>query len=124
MTSAFSSSVSDLVQQTLLGEAADELGVGLIAYSEDGSYLAANRLACELTGYERQELLALPVGSLTGESAHELAEQTARAGQGSGRGWIRRADGTSIEVDWLAAPTRIASLPAMASLFWPVGSFS
>jgi PAS domain S-box-containing protein len=124
MTSSLSSSISDLVQQTLLGEGADELGVGLIAYSEVGTYLAANREACRLTGYPREELLALPFGTLTGDSALALAEQTASAGRGSGRGPLRRADGTTLDVEWVAVPTRIANLPAMASLFWPADSLS
>jgi PAS domain S-box-containing protein len=124
MTSSLPASVSDLVQQTLLGEAADGLRVGLIAYNEDGVYLAANREACRLTGYEREELLALRFGTLTGDGAQELAEQTANAGRGSGRGTITRADGTALAVEWMAVPTRIAGLPAMASLFWPEGSLS
>jgi PAS domain-containing protein len=124
MTSSLSSSVSDLVQQTLLGEGADELRIGLIAYSEVGAYLAANQEACRLTGYPREELLALPFGALSGDSAVALAEQTATTGGGRGRGPLRRADGTSLDVEWVAVPTRIAKLPAMASLFWPADSLS
>jgi PAS domain S-box-containing protein len=122
MTSSLSASVSDLVQQTLLSEAADALGVGVIVYNEDGAYLAANHEACRLTGYPRQALLELEFGTLSGENARELAQQTASAGRSRGRGALRRADGSSVEVEWVAVPTRVANLPAMASLFWAAGS--
>jgi PAS domain S-box-containing protein len=122
MTSSLSPSVFDLVQQTLLSEALDELRIAVIVYNEDGTYLAANHEACRLTGYAREQLLALEFGTLSGENARELAQQTASAGRGRGAGTLRRADATTIEVEWLAVPTRIANLPAMASLFWPVDS--
>jgi PAS domain S-box-containing protein len=122
MTSALTPAVADLVQQTLLSEAADALRIGMIVYNEDGAYIAANMEACRLTGYARQELLALAFGTLSGETAHALAKETASAGRARGSGPLRRAHGATIEVEWLAVETRVANLPAMASLFWPVGS--
>jgi PAS domain S-box-containing protein len=122
MTSSVPASISDLVQQTLLSEAADSLRIGVIVYNEDGAYLAANHEACRLTGYGRDELLALDFGTLTGEDALRLARETATGDRSRGSSSLHRADGTSIEVEWVAVPTRVANLPAMASLFWPAGS--
>jgi PAS domain S-box-containing protein len=122
MTSAVPASISDLVQQTLLSEAADCLRIGVIVYNEDGAYLAANHEACRLTGYGRDELLALEFGTLTGEDALRLARETAAGGRSRGSSSLHRADGTAVEVEWVTAPTRVANLPAMASLFWAAGS--
>src|SRR4029453_641630 len=47
----------DAVQETLLGEALEHAPVGAIVLDEEGRYLAANREACRLTGYTREELL-------------------------------------------------------------------
>ena len=118
MTSSLSPGLLDLVQHTLLSEVVDELAIGLIVYDEDGKYLAANLAACRLTGYARHELLALPFGSLSDEEGHRRAEETARRGHGRGTGSLRRANGTMLEIEWLAVATRVANLPAMAALFW------
>src|SRR3712207_5492314 len=50
---------ADALQETLLGEALEHAPVGAIVLDESGRYLAANRMACRLTGYRREELLAL-----------------------------------------------------------------
>jgi PAS domain S-box-containing protein len=117
MTSSLSSSVNDLVQQTLLGEVVENMGLALIAWNEVGEYLAANQEACRLTGYTRKQLLGLRFGVLTGASAQELAEAVSRAGELRGRSMLTRADATTVEVEWIAVRSQVAKLPAIASLF-------
>src|SRR3712207_7631307 len=66
--SALSPSHPDLVQETLLGEALEHAPVGAIVLDERGTYIAVNRLACELSGYDREELLAAGAAALTTDS--------------------------------------------------------
>ena len=53
-------SVADpLIQATLLAEALENGPVAIFVLGDDLRYVAVNRLACELLGYEREELLGL-----------------------------------------------------------------
>lgn len=116
MTSSLSGPVVGLVQRALLGEIADTMQLGLLAWDGDGTYLAANEAACRLTGYTRDELLALRVGALGGGVAAATPAQ-----RHAGRATIVRADGGELEVEWVSVAARVATLPAMVSLFWPAG---
>jgi PAS domain-containing protein len=115
MTSASGDSVSALVEQTLLADVADNLRVGLIVWSDEGTYLAANRCACDLTGQTREQLAELGLDALTGTSGDGAMRQLPL----SGRSALTRADGSTLDVDWLIVETRAAHLPALASIFWP-----
>src|SRR3954452_3967273 len=93
----------DLVQVTLLGEALEHLRIAVLVAGEDGSRVAVNQAACELTGYSRAELLALPAAELSGrtEREHERKQlDFARHGRAPGHGPLRRKDGSIVEVEY------------------------
>jgi PAS domain-containing protein len=95
-----------LVQSTLLGELLEHANVGALA-ADSGRYIAANEYACELTGYERSELIGRPVGDLSLQ-------------RGSGVTALRCKDGAEIEVRYRAVEATLSGLPVMLGLFWPV----
>jgi PAS domain-containing protein len=95
-----------LVQTTLLGELLEHADVGALA-SDSGRYIAANKYACEFTGYDRAELLGRPVD--------ELCRQ-----QGGGVIALGCKDGAAIEVGYQVVNATLAGLPIALSLFWPV----
>ena len=101
-----SAASSALVQSTLLGELLEHANVGALA-ADSGRYIAANEYACELTGYERSELIGRPVG--------ELSLQ-----RGSGVSALRCKDGATIDVEYRAVEATLSGLPVMVGLFWPV----
>ena len=95
-----------LVQSTLLGELLEHADVGALA-SDSGRYIAANKHACELTGFARAELIGRPIG--------ELCQQ-----RGSGVIALGRKDGTAIDVSYCVADTNLSGIPVRLGLFWPV----
>ncbi|HEX2292946.1 MAG TPA: PAS domain S-box protein [Gaiellaceae bacterium] len=110
----------DLVQETLLGEAIEHAPVGVIVLDEDGRYLAANRFACELTGYTREELLrggatalAFEPGRVPEVMAH-MAKGTLRVGTSE----LRRKDGTAAACEYRLGATRSGGLPYFVLVFW------
>lgn len=110
----------DAVQETLLGEALEHAPFGAIVLDETGRYLAANRTACRLTGYERRELLARAPGDLAVEPevvGHELEEMAAGL-LARGTTGIRRRDGSVIDVEYRVGATRSGGLPYFVLLFW------
>jgi PAS domain S-box-containing protein len=115
-----SSTEIDPVQETLLGEALEHAPVGALVLDETGRYLAANRMACRLTGYTREELLEKRPSELDADPATvpaRLEEMT--SGQlvhGTSR--ARRKDGTVIEVEFRVGATRSGGLPHYVFVFW------
>ena len=101
-----SAAANALVQSTLLGELLEHANVGALA-ADSGRYIAANECACELTGYDRAELIGRPVG--------ELSLQ-----RGSGVTFLRCKDGEELEVGYHAVDATLSGLPVMLGLFWPV----
>ena len=76
----------DLVQKSLVGEALDTGPVAVFVADDDGKYLAVNAYACELLGYEREELLALRVGDVAvNQGAADDFEALRRLGAPYGR---------------------------------------
>jgi PAS domain S-box-containing protein len=100
-----SAAANALVQSTLLGELLEHANVGVLA-ADSGRYIAANEYACELTGFDRSELL----GRAVGELSHR---------RGSGVMALRCKDGGEIEVCYRAVDASLAGLPVMLGLFWP-----
>jgi PAS domain-containing protein len=93
------------VQSTLLGELLEHAMVGALA-ADSGRYIAANEFACQLTGYERSELIGRPVG--------ELCRQ-----RGSGVIALGCKDGHPIEVSYRVVESELAGIPVTLGLFWP-----
>ena len=110
---------NDPVQVTLLGEGAEYAEIGVIVWNAERRYVAANPKACELVGTTREQLLASTVGS-TNRSAEAKAAIDGILGHVPARGSMSatRPDGTTVELDWLVFPTRVAGLDHIIGLFW------
>jgi PAS domain S-box-containing protein len=95
-----------LVQSTLLGELLEHANVGILAV-DSGRYIAANKFACALTGYDRSELIGRPVAELECERGSEVYAFRSKAGE-------------EIEVSYRAVEASISGIAVMVALFWPV----
>lgn len=111
-----------LVQRTLLGDALDEMEVAAFVFDDDENYVAVNAAACQLTGYGRDELLALRVRDVTARPARALRhlDEVSRGERAGGEATIRRKDGSTVFVSYRAARTRVAGMPFLIGLCWPV----
>lgn len=108
----------DEVQSTILNELLDNAKIGILAVDE-GRYVAANKYACLLTGYEREDLVGRRVGELNPMSG--LPEQFAEVLQGTrqaGEVVIRGKDGNDVKVRYRAIETTFAGLTLLLGLFW------
>jgi PAS domain S-box-containing protein len=103
-----------LVQATLLGEALEGARVAAILFDEDRNCVAVNAHACTLTGYTREELLALPVdiGELEEVAAHR---------RHAGLTELQRKDGSTLGVSYRVIPTNIGGISFFLGIFWPDG---
>ena len=86
---------------------------------EDGRYAAVNRFACELTGYAREELLALDVHQVAVDASDYAPMMSGEKREGTVL--LRRKDGTLVECEWRAGTTEIAGITFYVGLNWPVG---
>jgi PAS domain S-box-containing protein len=111
---------TDVVQETFLGEALEHAPIGAIVLDEAGRYLAANRTACRLTGYERDELLDRGPTDLAAEPDKVPAklEEMAAGGLAYGRTRLRRSDGSLIPIEYRVGATRSGGLPYFVFVFW------
>ena len=110
-----------LVQIGLLGEAVEGAPVVVLVADEHGRYTAANRFACEVLGYEREELLALAVTDVTvgSDVAADYDAFVARRFQ-EGVVEVRRKDGTTVSLRYRAGETTIAGITYYVSVGSPV----
>jgi PAS domain S-box-containing protein len=110
----------DLVQETLLGEALEHGPVGAIVLDEEGRYLAANRLACKLSGYTREELLAGGAAALAFDPARlkKTMELMANGDLHSGVAELKRKDGTAVCCEYRVGETRSGGMPFFVVVFW------
>jgi PAS domain S-box-containing protein len=110
----------DLIQETLLGEALEHAPVGAIVLDEQGGYLAANRMACELSGYSRDELLEGGARALALDPS-SLPTTMARMATGDLKGGVadmKRQDGSVITCEYRVGATRSGGLPFYVIVFW------
>jgi PAS domain S-box-containing protein len=110
----------DLVQETLLGEALEHGPVGAIVLDEEGRYLAANRLACKLSGYTREELLAGGAAALAVDPARlkPTMDLMASGDLHSGVAELKRKDGTVVCCEYRVGETRSGGMPFFVVVFW------
>jgi PAS domain S-box-containing protein len=110
----------DLVQETLLGEAIEHGPFGAIVLDEEGRYLAANRLACKLSGYTREELLAGGAGVLSLEpSGGEVTMHRMTVGDvQAGTAELKRKDGSGLACEYRLGATRSGGMPFFIVVFW------
>jgi PAS domain S-box-containing protein len=106
-----------LIGVTLLGEAIDRLeGVAVFVWNDERRYVAVNEEACRLVGLSRDELIGMPVGTLTPDGGEPQMESLRGRGAVDGAHFITRADGEKVQLSWTTAPTRIAGLPYLVSV--------
>lgn len=120
MPSALLQAEQDVVQETLLGEALEHGPVGALVLDENGTFLAANRMACQLTGYEREELLQKCSPDLAADPAVVPArlQEMASGRLEHGIGKLRCKDGEVIDVQYRVGATRSGGLPYFVFVFW------
>jgi PAS domain-containing protein len=109
----------EAVQQTLLGDASEHAGFGVVVWNAERRYVAANAKACQLLGVTREQLLSGRVGDNnrsadTGGVVDSLISRVPARGAMT----IERQDGGSVEVEWVVFPTTVATLPHMVGLMW------
>ena len=111
----------DLVQKSLVGEALDNGPVAVFVADDDGKYLAVNAYACELLGYDREELLALRVTDVAvNPSAAADFEAIQRQGTHTGRATLRSKDGQELSMHYRAGQTTVGGMPLYIGVCWPV----
>ena len=110
----------DLVQETLLGEALEHGPVGAIVLDEEGRYRAANRLACKLSGYTREELLAGGAAALAVDPAtlKTRMDLMASGDLHSVVAELKRKDGTVVSCEYRVGETRSGGMPFFVVVFW------
>jgi PAS domain S-box-containing protein len=110
----------DALQETFLGEALEHAPIGAIVLDENGRYLAANRTACRLTGYTREELLDRGPRDLAAEPEKMAAklEAMAMGDLENGTTRMRCRDGSSVSVEYRVGATRSGGLPHFVFVFW------
>lgn len=110
----------DAVQETLLGEALEHAPIGAIVLDEHGRYLAANREACRLTGYTREELLQRDAADLAADVSvvPSRLEEMEAGTRVQAVTELRRQDGSLVPVEYRVGATRSGGLPYFVLLFW------
>jgi PAS domain S-box-containing protein len=116
----FAPTEPDVVQETFLGEALEHAPVGALVLDENGRYLAANRMACRLTGYARSELLGLGPEDLSTEPKRvtDKLRQMATGELEHGVTCLRCKDGAAVNVEYRVGATRSGGLPYFVLVFW------
>ena len=106
----------DIVLASLLGDGAEHAEIGLFIYDDDGKYVAINRYAAELLGYDRSELLEHDVGDFTagGIDRNVLLRLERREGVRV----VQRKDGTKETVAFVVTPTQVGSLWFYLAVVW------
>jgi PAS domain S-box-containing protein len=106
-----------LIQASLLGEAVEHGPVAVFVADEHGKYVAVNRAACLMLGYSREELLQLHVADVARYTeADEEWSEMRRTGTRVGTSKLTRKDGTIVEFNYSAGPTRVAGMPLFVSV--------
>ena len=111
----------DLVQKSLVGEALDTGPVAVFVADDDGKYLAVNTYACELLGYEREELLLLRVTDVAvNEGAAADYQELQRGGSRSGTVTLMHKDGRELPSSFRACATTVGGMLLYIGVCWPV----
>jgi PAS domain S-box-containing protein len=114
--------VHDLIQTSLLGDAVENAPIGVFVADEEMRYVAVNRAAAAMLGYERDELLGLLATALSPlPDATERYREMVAAGERSGTTQALRKDGTEIEVEYWSCTTRVAQMMVYVTFVKPLG---
>ncbi|MDX6516546.1 MAG: hypothetical protein QOH73_2212 [Gaiellaceae bacterium] len=109
------------VQAALLSEAARSAAVGFLVWDDDRRYVAANPRACEILACTLEELIGSVVGSRTIDG-DALVRRVVHEEGGQGQMVATRFDGKEQKLGYVSFGTRIAGIPYMASIIWPLDS--
>src|SRR5512140_1991034 len=98
-----------LADQTRLGEAWLNASVAVVMFDEQRNFVAANDEYCRLTGYSREEIKQLRVGTdLAADNASRGIYATiVRGGRPKGAGRLRRKDGSTLMVKYRVVTTTV-----------------
>jgi PAS domain S-box-containing protein len=107
------------VQSALLAEAVRHALVGVLVWDDDRRYVAANDKACEILGCTVEELIGSTVGART-EDGDATVEDVVRNHGGIGELSVTRFDGRDVRLGFVSFDTRIAGVPYMGSVIWPL----
>jgi len=104
-------SASEMIQVSLVGEAIDDGPALVFVADEQMKYVAVNRLAAEVLGYTRDELLGMHVTDVvrTAEASAEYDEMVAR-GRRTGEAVLTTRDGRELRFRYRAGETQVAKL--------------
>lgn len=106
----------DIVLASLLGDGAEHAEIGLFIYDDDGKYLAINRYAADLLGYDRGELLEHDVGDFTAGGIDR--DVLLRLERREGVRVVERKDGSKAAVAFVVTPTQVGSLWFYLAVVW------
>jgi PAS domain-containing protein len=106
-----------LIQQTLLGDAAEHAAIGLMVWNAERRYVAVNSFACQILGVRREDLLGAKVGDQNpSAAAREAIEESIDELPAFGRTPL--PNGTT--VDWITVASDVAGLPHIFGVMWPI----
>jgi PAS domain-containing protein len=104
-----------LIQQTLLGDAAEHAEIGLMVWNAERRYVAVNTFACQILGVSREELLGAKVGDQNRTAAARDAIEES-LGELPALGRTPLPNG--IVVDWITVASDVAGLPHIVGVMW------
>jgi len=110
-----------LIDTVLVGEALEHGPVAVFVFDEEGRYLAVNGFACELLGYERDDLLARRIGELSALPRAEAIEAYLAAMKAGTEATtdVRHADGSVVRLRFRGSAARAAGMPVYVGVAWP-----
>jgi PAS domain S-box-containing protein len=112
---------SGIVQSTMLGELVEHARIGAVAV-DDRRYVAANAYACELLGYDREELIGRRVGDLRpNPELQRQLDEIVEGNRSSGDVTVVRKDGGELALSYRVAGTSLAGLDSVIFFFWVAG---
>ena len=104
-----------LIQQTLLGDAAEHAEIGVMVWNEERRYVAVNTFACRILGVTREEMLGAQVGDQNPTAA---ARDAINASIEELPAFGRTPLPNGITVDWMTVASDVAGLPHIVGLMW------
>jgi PAS domain S-box-containing protein len=105
-----------LIHGALIGEALQDGPLAVFVFDENGRYLAVNRYACELLGYDRDDLLQRKIGELSARARPvDFYRQAIRTGRPATT-TVRHKDGSIVRLRFRAAATHVAGMPVFVGL--------
>jgi PAS domain S-box-containing protein len=110
------------IQQSLLGEALENAPALAFLADSEMRYAAVNRTACDVLGYEREELLSLRVTDIAvAPDASDAYQEMLAEGAHQGVTPIRTKDGRTLRFAYNAWEVTIALQPYYLSIGVVIG---